>query len=98
MLGERAIHPTGSPTRGSPSECFDAAGVLAQLAASFVGQGMLHDAQELLKRTMITEALRRTHGNLTQCASLLGVRRQAVQQMVTRYELRELVQTLSQAR
>jgi transcriptional regulator of acetoin/glycerol metabolism len=36
---------------------------------------------------MLREALVRTRGNYTHAAALLGVRRQAVQQMVQRFEL-----------
>ena len=62
---------------------------LEQLAASLVGKDWLWFTQDRVKRAMLTEALRRTAGNYTRAAELLGVKRQAVQQMVTRFELAE---------
>jgi transcriptional regulator with GAF, ATPase, and Fis domain len=60
---------------------------LQRIAAELVGV-CVHDAQDTFRRAMLTEALRRVDGNLTQAASLLGVKRQAVQYMMAKYELR----------
>jgi len=61
---------------------------LEQIAAQLVGSSGVDLAQNRVKRAMVCEALSRTHGNYTKAADLLGVRRQAIQHMVTRYELR----------
>lgn len=61
---------------------------LVGLAAALVGTRSLLDAQDSVKRAMVAEALMRTRGNFTRAAELLGVKRQAIQQMVDRYELR----------
>lgn len=63
-------------------------GALDSLAAELVGVAGVDLMQNRLKRAMLQEALTRTGGNLTRAAHLLGVRRQAVQQMVDRYDLK----------
>jgi transcriptional regulator with GAF, ATPase, and Fis domain len=60
---------------------------LVGMAAALVGIRSLLDAQDSVKRAMVAEALTRTQGNFTHAAVLLGVKRQAVQQMVSRYDL-----------
>ena len=60
---------------------------LQRIATELVGV-CVHDVQDTFRRAMLTEALRRVDGNLTQAASLLGVKRQAVQYMMAKYELR----------
>lgn len=60
---------------------------LHRIATQLVGISV-HDAQDIVRRAMLKEALRRVDGNLTHAASLLGVKRQAVQYMMTKYELR----------
>jgi transcriptional regulator with GAF, ATPase, and Fis domain len=60
---------------------------LERLAPTLVGAGRVWEAQERLTRGMLSEALRRTAGNYTHAAVLLGVKRQAIQQMVARFEL-----------
>jgi len=60
---------------------------LERLASLLVGAGRVGEAQDRLTRGMLMEALRRTAGNYTHAAALLGVKRQAVQQMVARFDL-----------
>jgi transcriptional regulator with GAF, ATPase, and Fis domain len=67
---------------------------LERLALSLVGTGKVGEAQHLLTRAMLSEALKRTAGNYTRAAALLGVRRQAVQQMVTRFNLEPWARSL----
>lgn len=67
----------------------DQLGELEQLAAGLVGRAALEGAINRLRRAMLCEALSRTSGNFTRAALLLGVQRQAVQNMVTRYDLRQ---------
>jgi DNA-binding NtrC family response regulator len=67
---------------------------LEALAANLVGLNPVDRAQNRLKRAMLVEALCRTRGNYARAADLLGVRRQAIQQMVARYELRDWARTL----
>jgi DNA-binding NtrC family response regulator len=67
---------------------------LAQLAPGQVGAHPIHAVQDTLKRAMLLEALTRTRGNYVRVAELLGVTRQAVQQMVSRYDLTEIVAAL----
>ena len=47
-----------------------------------VGVVSLHDARDDLRRAMVVEALARAGGNKTRAAEILGVTRQAVQQMI----------------
>lgn len=63
-------------------------GDLECLAAQLVGLSGVDLAQNRVKRAMVCEALTRTRGNFTKAADLLGVRRQAIQHMVSRYDLR----------
>jgi DNA-binding NtrC family response regulator len=60
---------------------------LESVAVLLVGHLDLDGMRLRLGRAMLCEALRRTRGNYTHAAMLLGVRRQAVQQMVRRMEL-----------
>jgi transcriptional regulator with GAF, ATPase, and Fis domain len=64
---------------------------LESLAPALLGAGGLLEAQERLARGMLAAALERTSANYTRTAQLLGVRRQAVQQMVTRFALESCV-------
>lgn len=61
---------------------------LEHIAAKLVGSSSVDLAQNHVKRAMVCEALTRTRGNFTKAADLLGVRRQAIQHMVSRYDLR----------
>jgi DNA-binding protein Fis len=58
------------------------------VAGDLVGIVGVDLSQNRVKTAMLREALLRTHGNLTRAAHLLGVKRQAVQQMVDRYDLK----------
>jgi len=60
---------------------------LERLAPALVGSEGVWEIQNRLAKGMLMEALRRTGGNYTRAAELLGVRRQAVQQMVARFDL-----------
>lgn len=62
---------------------------LEWLASELVGQAGVENAQNCLKRAMLTAALQQTGGNFARAAELLGVRRQAIQQMVSRYGLKD---------
>src|SRR5690242_6561365 len=67
----------------------------SRLESMLAGRGRWFDVLEGIRRAMLQEALNRTGGNLTKTASLLGVKRQAVQQMVSRYSLQERVRELA---
>lgn len=69
---------------------------LQHVVATLVGHADLDTIQHDLKRVMLTEALQRTAGNLSRAAALLGVSRQAVQQMLSRYEMRAWAQGVRQ--
>ena len=64
------------------------------IAGSLIGAGRIWELQDRLGRGMLLEALRRTGANYTRAAELLGVKRQAVQQMVLRYDLEEWAASL----
>jgi transcriptional regulator with GAF, ATPase, and Fis domain len=78
-----------SPMSGEDATALGQLQRLDESGAGLLGLVCVDLAQNCLKRAMLREALRRTHGNFTKTASLLGVKRQAVQHMVSRYELRE---------
>ncbi len=59
------------------------------VAASLVGLLKIDLVQDRMKRAMLKEALQRNGGNFTKAAIVLGVTRQAVQHMVTRFEIRD---------
>lgn len=88
---------SSSPTQQSTSAATSTDGLLPraalvqleQLAAQLVGSSGMDLAQNRVKRAMVCEALARTGGNFTKAADLLGVRRQAIQHMVSRYDLRD---------
>jgi transcriptional regulator of acetoin/glycerol metabolism len=63
-------------------------GALDDLVYAWIGRAPLDAVRDAIKRAMLVAALARTSGNLSQAAQLLGVKRQAVQQMLMRYELR----------
>lgn len=64
---------------------------LEALAARLVGHLPLDSTRNRVSRAMLLEALVRSRGNYSRAALLLGVRRQAVQQMVSRMDLRDWV-------
>lgn len=55
---------------------------VARLARSAVGRMGIRELEEMLRRTMIDEALRRASGNIQRAADLLGVSRQHLQHML----------------
>lgn len=55
-----------------------------------VGQVYIHTVQDNVRRAMVEQALARSGGNFVHAARLLGVSRQAVQQMVDRLGLEHL--------
>ena len=57
---------------------------------ALVGNITMDVAQHVLKQAMLSAALERTAGNLSHAARLLGVTRQAIQQMLRRHEMRDL--------
>jgi DNA-binding NtrC family response regulator len=83
------IPMTGLASRSEPAEVLPTAEIQC-MAAALVGRVGWDDVQHRVKRAMLAEALARTSGNLSRTAVLLGVRRQAVQQMLSRYEMRPL--------
>lgn len=62
---------------------------LELLAGSLVGIHSLDSIRDHMNRVMLRIALKRTGGNYTGAARLLGVTRQSVQQMVSRFGLRD---------
>src|SRR4051812_29754979 len=78
------IEPTDSTQWDQMETCLRA---LERLAPALVGSERVWEIQNRLAKAMLMEALRRTSGNYTRAAELLGVRRQAVQQMVARFSL-----------
>ena len=75
--------------RMTPSSfSFDTDAWVEAVAPGIVGAVPMDVAQNLLKQAMLIEALQRTSGNLSQAGRLLGVTRQAIQQMLSRYNLR----------
>jgi len=60
---------------------------LARSAVAQIGQQPIHVVQDQIREEMLREALARTDWNYTRAAKLLGVTRQAVQQMMDRFEL-----------
>ncbi|MET0391428.1 MAG: helix-turn-helix domain-containing protein [Polyangiales bacterium] len=72
----------------------DQLSALDRLAAELVGCSAVESAINRLRRAMLCEALSRTAGNYTKAALLLGVQRQAVQNMVARYGLRQWARTV----
>ncbi|HEX2731286.1 MAG TPA: helix-turn-helix domain-containing protein [Polyangiaceae bacterium] len=67
---------------------------LQAMAASLVGRAGIDVVQERIRRSMLVAALEHTNGNLSRAAQLLGVKRQAVQQMLIRYEMRSWVASM----
>lgn len=70
--------------------------LLEQVAATRVGHDQLANVLDAVKHSMLKTALWRTGGNYTRTACMLGVTRQAVQQMVARYELCSWVESVRQ--
>lgn len=83
------LYPVIQPESGRETEATGPFGDLEASASRLVGVSKVEFALARAKRAMLREALSRTGGNFTRTAGLLGVRRQAVQQMVARFDLRE---------
>jgi transcriptional regulator of acetoin/glycerol metabolism len=83
------------PTRPVIQDILGAApSALGDLVYALIGRAPLDRVRDAIRHAMLTEALARTSGNVSHTARLLGVKRQAVQQMLVRYELRSWAQGL----
>ncbi len=60
---------------------------LSPLLVASVGKRRFQDVQEQVRRTMTEQALALANGNRTEAARLLGVTRQAVQQLIRNLEI-----------
>jgi DNA-binding response OmpR family regulator len=60
---------------------------LSPLLVASVGRRKFQDVQEQVRRTMTEQALALANGNRTEAARLLGVTRQAVQQLIRNLEI-----------
>jgi len=69
------------------SEAVNTAPSIDALATAQVGHVPILTVQDQVKKAMLQQALARSDGNYVKTARALGVTRQAVQQMVRRYEL-----------
>ena len=67
----------------------DGAPDLSPLLVASVGRRRFQDVQEQVRRTMTEQALALARGNRTEAAKLLGVTRQAVQQLIRNLEIPE---------
>ena len=63
-------------------------------ARALVGRVHIDLVQDRTALAMLKEALRRTDGNYTKAARLLGITRQGIQQMVARFDIRGFTQEL----
>jgi DNA-binding response OmpR family regulator len=70
----------------------DAAPDLSPLLVASVGKRKFQDVQEQVRRTMTEQALALARGNRTEAAKLLGVTRQAVQQLIRNLDIPETPQ------
>jgi transcriptional regulator of acetoin/glycerol metabolism len=59
-----------------------------------VGRVDITELADILREAMVREALERACGNITHASDLLGITRQAVQQLIRRFELVEWHQNL----
>jgi DNA-binding response OmpR family regulator len=67
----------------------DQAPNLSPLLVASVGRRRFQDVQEQVRRTMTEQALAMARGNRTEAARLLGVTRQAVQQLIRNLDIPE---------
>jgi DNA-binding NtrC family response regulator len=79
----------GQLAEAQPALVTDETRRLFDFAKSAVGRRTLPSVFEEIRRCMLVEALRRARGNITHTACLLGLTRQAVQQMLSTYGLKE---------
>jgi transcriptional regulator with GAF, ATPase, and Fis domain len=80
--------PLGLP----PSETQPAAELsrpLSDFVKLQVGKRTLPSVADEIRRCMLVEAVRRTGGNITRTACILGLTRQAVQQMLSNLQLKD---------
>ncbi len=61
---------------------------LSDLVRMQVGRRTLSDISDEIRRCMLVEAVRLNRGNITKTASMLGLTRQAVQQMLSNLGLK----------
>ena len=61
--------------------------LLVAVARRQVGSVDIPDLTDAVREAMVREALEREGGNITRAADLLGVTRQAVQQLIRRFDL-----------
>ena len=71
--------------------------LLRRVIAQAVGRQPMQDFQSQVRRTMLEQALTRANGNLSRAAKMLGITRQGVQQMVSRYKLDGWLKELRQS-
>jgi transcriptional regulator with GAF, ATPase, and Fis domain len=71
--------------------------LLRRVIAQAVGRQPMQDFQSHVRRTMLEQALTRANGNLSRAAKMLGITRQGVQQMVSRYKLDGWLKELRQS-
>jgi len=69
-------------------------GLLEELTKSRVGELELIETLDLVRGAMVRESLLQSRGNISTAADILGVTRQAVQQLVHRLQLREWLREL----
>jgi transcriptional regulator of acetoin/glycerol metabolism len=63
--------------------------LLVAAARRQVGSVDIPDLTDVIREAMVREALEREGGNITHAADLLGITRQAVQQLIRRFDLGE---------
>lgn len=68
--------------------------LLIDAARREVGRVDITKLADVLREAMVREALKRAGGNITHASDLLGISRQAVQQLIRRFELVEWHQSL----
>lgn len=68
--------------------------LLIEAARREVGRVDMTELTDILREAMVREALERADGNITHASDLLGISRQAVQQLIRRFELVEWHQSL----
>lgn len=68
--------------------------LLVAAARREVGRVNIVDLVDVLREAMVREALERAGGNITHASDLLGISRQAVQQLIRRFDLVEWHQGL----
>lgn len=82
---------SSSPNASQESCCQS---LLVALARREVGRIDIAAVVDVLREAMLREALERAGGNITRASDLLGITRQAVQQLIRRFELVEWHQSL----